>query len=364
MPAPPDQPKSEAGSKSPDVKQPEPKHDGVDAGSATPAKADVPAIARHLAEAVCAALLDCLGQQGLTSFIGREPCTTRFAQALEQDDLGSLQDSIDRGHVAIDASKLEDCYRDTRELRCAVQTERLPGSCQVAIAGKVGSGDTCSIGADCADGNFCALGDCPRVCTPRRAAAEGCQRDEECVNGLICYDGRCKAPATEGQACAGGSGAVCPLGMTCMGSSTGVAGVCTRNAEIQVGDLGAVCNPTGRLCMEGLSCAFDGGSDFSCQAAVESSGLCHLALPSQCPIDEYCGAEDAASEGRCRKLPSDGQACVLGDECAPGHVCLPGAGDLAVCHRLSNLSEACTQHASCRSGYCAGGACAVRAVCM
>jgi hypothetical protein len=336
--------------------------DSDDAG--TMHTVDVATIAQHLAEAVCGSLLDCVGQQKLTSFIGREPCETRFAGSIGQDDLGSLADSVERGRIHIQEGALEDCYRDTRAMGCRVQTERLPESCQKAIEGQVQSGDTCSIGSDCAGASFCSTGDCPRVCNSRHGADEDCGRDEECENGRICYGGKCKSPAQEGDNCAGNSGAVCPLGLTCMGSTKDTAGKCARNADVQVGDLGAVCDPSSTLCMEGLSCAFDGSNGFNCQAPVESGGTCRLSLPSECPNDEYCDAADVMSEGHCRGLPGDGEPCVLGDDCAAGHICLPNGNDTAKCHRLGNLGDACTDNVTCRSGYCENEVCSVRPVCM
>jgi hypothetical protein len=245
-----------------------------------------------------------------------------------------------------------------------VKAQRLPDSCQQALQGTVADGGTCSIQSDCAGSAFCTTGECPRKCSARRAADGPCARDEECESGLICNDSKCHAPAAEGDACAGESGGMCKLGTSCVGSAQGQAGTCENNSEVQAGELGAECTPGGTLCKEGLSCAYDGASGFSCQNGVARDEPCHLALPGMCPADAYCDAQDVTSEGKCRAAPGDGEECALGDECAAGMICLRDeASDKAICRRLGDVGDACNQDATCRSGDCAGGRCAVRAVC-
>jgi hypothetical protein len=326
-------------------------------------KFDIEAFSEKLAMAVCDSLRDCLGEQKLRAFVDNEACDAHFARSFAQADFGTLHDSVERGRMQLQPKSLDQCYADTRKLGCAIQTERLPASCQVALQGTVEVGDACTIGADCAGQSFCPATDCPRVCTARRAAAGSCTRDEECLSGLICAQGQCTAPAALGEACAGSSNAVCALGTSCVGSSKEQTGSCVANAEVQVGELGAVCTPGGTLCTEGLSCAFDGDQGFNCQEAVASGEECHLALPTQCPASEYCTAEDVTTAGRCAALPSDGEPCVLGSECAGGHVCMNASAGAVVCRRVRDLTEACDADAMCRSGRCAQGKCAASAVC-
>jgi hypothetical protein len=321
-------------------------------------------IAEQLASAVCGALLDCLGPQKLQAFVGRERCETRIGGALAQDDLGSLAESVKLGRVRVDESAFDACYRDTRGLGCAVQTQRLPDSCQEALQGTVAEGGTCSIQSDCGGSAFCSTGECPRTCSARHAPDGPCARDEECESGLICIESKCRAPAAAGDACAGKSGGVCRLGTSCVGSDQDKAGTCRNNSEVQAGELGAACTPGGTLCKEGLACGYDGGSGFSCQNGAALDEACHLALPGMCPADAYCDARDVTSEGTCRALPGDSEECALGDECAAGMICLlDQARDKAVCRRLGDLGDACSEDATCRSGECAGGTCRVRAVC-
>jgi hypothetical protein len=318
---------------------------------------------KELAAAVCGALRTCLGPQKLAAFVGREACEERLAASLSQDDFGSLASSIQQSRVQIAHDQLAACYADTRALGCSVQSERLPASCQRAVAGQVKTGGTCSIGSDCSGDAFCTSGECPRTCQTRKAASGGCTRDEECVSGLICLSKQCQAAAGVGDACAGTTGAVCKLGTSCVGSTKTAAGRCSDNAEVQSASEGAVCMPGGTLCKEGLSCAYDGTSGFSCQAAAASGGSCRKALPSQCPDNEYCSAVELTDDGRCQALPTNAQPCVLNGDCAAGHLCVAAASGQAVCRALHDLGEACDQAAVCRSGVCEGGVCSVRAVC-
>jgi hypothetical protein len=318
-----------------------------------PDEIDRDAIAAGLAAALCAALEKCVGAAKLAALSGREDCTARYTAGLRQDELGTLDASVADGRVKIDGSQFEACYRDTRALGCAVHTERLPASCQSAIAGQQHAGDTCSLDADCVSEHFCPItAACPRQCEPTRPAAESCERDAECQRGLLCTNGECAAPSKVGETCAGASGKLCALGLSCMGSDDTTSGKCQTNASIQAGARDAVCMPGGTLCKEGLSCAYDGSSGFKCQAAVAKGATCRLALPSQCPVDTYCNAPDVTSTGTCLALPVDGDECVLGDDCAPGHICVVSDDQRAICHRIANIAEPCDANELCRSGVC------------
>jgi hypothetical protein len=132
---------------------------------------------------------------------------------------------------------------------------------------------------------------------------------------------------------------------------------------VQIGAIGDVCTPGGALCKEGLSCAYDGEQGFNCQAAVAAGEPCHLALPTMCPIAQYCTAEDVTTDGLCAALPIEGESCVLGGECAGGHVCLSAGDNAVVCRRVRDLGQTCEVDAMCRSGRCAQGTCAATEVC-
>ena len=325
------------------------------------AVADIAALAAALASAVCDALRSCLGPAQLAVLTGREECDSSIRATLQQDDFGTLDDSLLAGRVVIDPSQLSDCYRDTRALGCALPTERLPESCQLAIAGKRGLGESCLLHADCGGDAFCPAS-CPRTCQPVRSPGAACSGDAECRRGLICLENRCSAPAAQNAACGGSSASVCALGASCVGGSQTDPGTCQLDQARQVGALGATCADDGTLCREGLSCAYDGSAHFTCQAQVAHAGSCHLAVPGQCPIDSYCDAVDAKTSGTCSSLPRAGQACVLGNQCAAGHVCV-AQGQLAICQRRSDLGDSCASDAVCRSGICLAGHCVVRPRC-
>jgi hypothetical protein len=333
------------------------------ASDAAQSQLDVEAMSRSLAGAVCASLLECLGEQKLRAFVDSEVCEERFAAGFAQSDFSTLSDSIDRGRIELHSESLEQCYADTRALGCEIQTQRLPASCQSALRGTVAQGETCTTGADCAGQAFCPTSACPRVCSARHDAAGSCGRDEECKSGLICLQSKCAKPAAVGDACGGTTGAICALGTSCLGSTAEAAGQCATNASVQVGAVGEVCTPGGTLCREGLSCAYDGDQGFNCQEAVAAGEPCHLALPTMCPGSQYCTAEDVTTEGRCAALPIDGESCVLGSECAGGHVCLQAGSEAVVCRRVLSLGETCEVDAMCRSGRCAQGKCAATEVC-
>lgn len=324
---------------------------------------DVERLARELAGAICSSLQKCVGEQKLAALMAREDCNERLTKTFAQSDFAGLADSIESGAVVFDESALEACYRDARSLACDAQTERLPPSCQRALAGQRRAGESCTLGVDCVPEAFCpSTAECPRTCEPTRPAGQRCARDEECQRGLICVEGQCSAPVAAGSACAGDSGAICALGLSCVGSTDTEPGTCQENREVQVGGLGDVCTPGGRLCKEGLSCAYDSPSTFKCRAAAKRGATCRLALPGQCPLDSYCNAPEVTADGECVALPVDGEDCVLGDDCAPGHVCTV-KDDSAICRRLADLGEDCLADGLCRSGLCIDGQCAARPVC-
>jgi hypothetical protein len=338
-----------------------------DAGSAASAMtaaqiAQIAQIAMDLASAVCGALDACLGPQKLNALSNREPCLDHLAAALEQSDLALLPESVKQGRLVVHEAELAACYRDTKALVCAIGTQRLPASCQLALSGQVALHGVCSIDSECAGDSFCTSGMCPRHCAARQASGAACGRDEECASGLACSAGACSVPGVAGDACQSGSAAVCALGTSCVGASDTQPGRCQNNSALQVGQLGEACMPNGPLCREGLSCASDGAGTFRCQQAVSSGAACHVALPSQCPNDEYCNGTDPMTQGKCIALPKDAQACVLKQQCAPGHVCV-SEGSTALCRRLADLNQPCTGDATCRSAHCERGQCAAPATC-
>jgi hypothetical protein len=142
-----------------------------------------------------------------------------------------------------------------------------------------------------------------------------------------------------------------------------VVGKCAPNSEIQVGAVGAACEPGGLLCKEGLSCVYDGSGGFECEAAVASGAACHLGLPGQCPADEYCNSTEITQASTCRKLPGEGQACVLNGLCKGGLICVV-EGNSGKCHAIADNGADCTVDAGCRSGNCDDGKCEPPPACL
>jgi hypothetical protein len=323
---------------------------------------NVSEISASLASAICDALKGCVGAAKLAMLTGREDCVARYSASLEQDEFGTLAESVKAGAIKLDESKLATCYDDTRAQGCNVVADRLPTSCQEAIAAQKNVGESCSLDADCAGDAFCPIDSaCPRNCQANQAAGAACTRDAECQRGATCNAGKCSVPAATGEACAGSSGSVCALGESCVGSDNMTPGTCDTNANVQSGELNAACTPGGSLCKEGLSCAYNGVA-FECVGAVGKGEACTLALPSQCPVDTYCSAADLGQSGTCLALPTEGKTCVLNNACAGGHVCVT-QNSTATCRKLGDVGDACLADGLCRSGVCDNGTCAIRSRC-
>jgi hypothetical protein len=219
------------------------------------------------------------------------------------------------------------------------------------------------ITADCEGAAFCASDSCPSRCTALLGVDESCSGDDQCGDGLDCSGGKCVAAAQAGDECGGATGKFCALGLNCRGATDTQAGSCVSNAEVQVGAEGAVCEPGGALCKDGLSCVFDGDDGFRCEPAVSSGGACHLGLPGQCPNDEYCDATEVTAISTCRKLPGAGQDCVLNGLCKGGLVCVSSGGS-STCHEIADNAGECVSDATCRSNHCVDGHCEPPPACM
>jgi hypothetical protein len=332
---------------------------GTGAGSAGSGSTSKPLseLSDTLAGAICDALHTCLGKSALRALTEREDCATRVGAQLRATDFAYLDQAVTDGRVLYDPTSLPDCLDDIRALECDVLSHSLPKSCAAVIGGNVPLDGECVISAECAGTAFCAGGDqCPTHCTALLDAGDACSGDNECSDGLICAAGHCLLPSSDGEPCNGDSGKICRLGFTCQGSTDVDVGECVENSTVQVGDVNDACEPGGALCKEGLSCVSSGGDAFHCEAAVGSGGDCHLGLPSQCPIDEYCDATDVTAQSVCRKLPGDGDACVLSGSCAAGLVCVSEDRG-STCRPIADNCGACSSDAACRSQHCDQGKC-------
>ena len=241
-----------------------------------------------------------------------------------------------------DPSKLPLCLDGIVALGCDVLSHSLPDDCVDVLEGNVALDDECVISAECRGTAFCAGGDqCPNHCATLLGEGDACSGDNQCGDDLMCVNAHCLRPSLKGEPCNGDSGKTCRLGFNCAGATDTEVGDCVPNATIQVGAEGDVCEPGGALCMEGLSCVFDGNDAFHCERGVASGGACHLGLPSQCPNDEYCDATEVTDSSECRKLPGDGTACALTTLCAPGLTCIV-ENDTPTCRAIAPNCHVCS----------------------
>jgi hypothetical protein len=311
------------------------------------------------AEAICDALVSCVGAAALRELTAREDCAARVTAELKATEFFFMDDAIAAGSVLYDSEQLPACVAGVRELGCAVLSDSFPQPCVEVLAGNVALDGECTISAECQGTAFCAgaaSGTCPSTCMELLAAGAQCSADNECGDRLMCTVGKCEAPSAVGEPCGGDSGQLCALGLNCMGSTDTEIGECTENAAIQVGQAGDACAPGGTLCVEGLSCVFDGVDAFHCEPYVDAGAACHLGLPGQCPVDQYCDAQSVDEQGTCQPLPVDDQACVLGDVCAPGFACVVESGS-PVCRPIRDNGGDCGADQACRSGHCVDGRC-------
>ena len=316
------------------------------------------------ADAICSALLDCVGPSKLQELTEREDCVTAVGAELRAKDFAYMDDAIAAGHVLYDPAQLAACEDGIRELGCDVLTQTFPGPCVEVLEGNIANGGECLITAECEGTSFCTSGaSCPSTCQPLLEAGGTCADDGQCGDGLACLAGECGALSTEGEPCSGDSGKACALGLSCVGSTDTVAGDCTTNDEVQAGALDESCEPGGILCNEGLSCVFNGGMGFHCQGAADTGEECYLGLPGQCANDEYCDTTEITEAGTCRALPGAGEDCVLGDLCLGGHVCVSD-GMTATCREIVDNGEACSVDAECRSGHCTSDSCEPPPACL
>jgi hypothetical protein len=333
-------------------------------GGAPPLQVSLDELPDAFAEAICGALLDCVGPSKLRELTEREDCESTVGAELRAKDFAYMDEAIAAGHVLYDPAQLPACSAGIRALGCDVLTRNFPDVCVEVLEGNIAIGGECAITAECEGTAFCTRGDrCPSTCQPLLDAGDECTDDGQCGDDLACLAGTCGALSVDGEPCAGDSGKACALGLSCVGSTDTEAGTCEPNADVQVRDAGEACTPGGTLCKEGLSCVFDGGAGFHCEAAVESGEACHLGLPGQCPSDEYCDTTEITEPGTCRALPDAGEACVLGDLCLGGNTCVLD-GSTGTCQSIADNGEACDSDAACRSGHCASGECEPPPACL
>jgi hypothetical protein len=332
-------------------------------GSSVPLE-DVPGL---YADAACDAYLACLGPIADVFFAG-EDCATRITRQLEEE-WPRIEDAVDRGTVEYHGDQIEACAEDLRNRSCQELTER--ETCPDALDGTVAIGDDCSLSAECKGEAYCNFdASCPGTCRALEPAGGNCRDDDQCVSGLVCSSDtqRCVVPAGEGQACQAGE-PDCELGLFCAGANetSNTSGECRPIDDVFGQANGQDCDfDSGRLCASDLVCQVDSvdtdGLHLSCARRVGSGEACRLAVPDQCPEDEFCnvlmqnnGENMPLLEGNCEPRPAAGEACattLIGTYCAAYTRC-----DNGTCRELANLGERCSTDEVCLSEHCDGTAC-------
>lgn len=256
--------------------------------------------------------------------------------------------------------------------------------------------------SDCAQGLYCADGECMAPCRALggRQRGEACASEalgpfDDCAAGLWCSwsSGVCEAPPGLGASCFDGS---CAEGLYCRWETntcvqaSGAGGPC-REASCAEGlycDYGAdACRPAGGVgadcwdlpCADDLYCAY---SEFSgtaqCRAYAGEGEDCR-----EVPCEEPLVCDEA---NVCAPAPEAGEPCAFGFLCATGLVCdledtscalPPEEGEpcpegtcagrawcdtsdplgVGVCTARRALDEPCAGHRQCESNYCPNGFC-------
>lgn len=324
------------------------------------------------AETICDTFEACYGAELLESFAGSD-CVGRFSAAYAQALVPQLEAAIAAGTVVYDGERASACIEAQRAAGCGLVDRVATPACEETFAGTVEAGGPCALNEECAGDSYCRIeGACPGTCQARVGSGATCSADDACQPGLRCFDGTCQAAARAGAACGGASGIECAGGLVCMGArdatpmNPAVSGTCRTLAEVQVGELGDLCDlDAGMLCQSGLACALTGVSGgtmavFECVAAASSGATCNLGFPDPCPFDHTCeGVMPAMGvfEGTCTPLPGDGEPC-RNNQCSEGNRCAAGT-----CRAVRGLGGACTESADCISTYCDAGVCAEAVLC-
>ena len=184
------------------------------AGAAPPVElpASTRALAKDLAEAICAAREACVGPSTFRELEPDEPCVERVAAELRARELFHLASAIDAGHVLYDPSGLSSCLAELRALACDVVAVRFPGPCANVLIPNVAPGGECLIDAECEGAGICegdAEGTCPTTCRARAPQGVACRADAQCQDGLTCAGGVCQRPPQQGMACGGEDEVAC-----------------------------------------------------------------------------------------------------------------------------------------------------------
>jgi hypothetical protein len=331
------------------------------------ALADVPA---ELAGAACQALQGCYGDLYELVLPG-EDCEARVREQLSEA-VTALEDAIDAGTARYRGERMRDCLSQLRRADCNLDAAFASQACLAALDGTVELGGDCQSSLECEGDAFCRnTGVCPGQCVATKAAGTVCDDDNECQPGLACSPEQgCYAPPREGAACGGSAPENCADGAFCVGDSDVTSGECRAPEEIFTAESGDPCSiADGRLCAPDLSCTILGVQgttvEAECAPRVAAGAACTLAVPDQCPVDQYCEVTNRATfSGACKAKPTAGQPCAPGPfddsppQCAPNLRC-----DGGTCRARQPLGAACESDEACRSENCARGRCALEGSC-
>lgn len=343
----------------------------ADAGTDANVPPDVSQVPQALAEAFCAALVECEGQQLVTDDENGENCAVNRAGLAAAGALSRLADSVADGRIVFDMDRLDECVAAIEAQACNVRSSRRPAVCEEAIDGKVALGGDCVISEDCSGTtSYCRVTDtCPGECAPLLNAGDACTATEQCANGLVCEgisgSAQCVAPGDPGDNCTLTSDssdalAACKRGTRCT-PNVGDDPTCKSVSVVYVRQNGQTCDPTaGSFCDVGLACT-NTPSGLTCAPIAARDGACFRAQPSQCPAGQYCDAMTMMG-GTCRDLPEEGETCLpstRSQRCAPGFVCLlHSAGDVDdECTGKVANGDGCSESLECYSGSCNGTMC-------
>jgi len=320
-------------------------------------------LAAKYAAALCKAYTSCAGDL-YAIFRPGEDCVTNTTKTLAEG-LATLPNAIDRGSIEYDDSKVQACLDQVSSGDCSTLSERSPASCKAALAGTIAEGGDCSLDGECRGEQYCKLGDaCPGKCAPYEQAGGACTGNSSCVSGLKCgANGHCVAPSQEGEACKQGE-PDCVDGLACLGddSTAHTPGKCVTLAKAFNGKAGASCALDTNLCSIGFACEIKSLTPISgnCVAKLDSGAVCHIAVPDECPDDEYCVLPAPLGAGKCTTKPAAGTKCGAG--LGDAQVCAAYARcDAGVCRAIAHAGEDCNADDTCYSGHCLKGACVTNA---
>jgi hypothetical protein len=222
-------------------------------------------------------------------------------------------------------------------------------------------------------GNQVACGYLPDEATCAQVASRDLQIYADVSSGKAVYDGQAAARCVDGYATFG----------------------CNVSDQIKIPALTQTCDaivagavPNGGACLIGGECVSQSCNTGTCNRAACCAGTCQakvaaggdcLSNGSICITGTYCRYDGSTSSATCAPLLASGQPCNVGDQCAPGSLCLadqvtgtpgtcgkpPGEGSacpVGLCDSALDVCDATTK--TCLRRVAVGGACASIDACV